>query len=71
MGESIANFNRAPNPWELGTQSVGDLPPQSGINVETEGALGQGVGFTTPDLGRENAQRRTSGADPSPQMPGA
>lgn len=25
-GESIANFNKAPDPWELGVQSVGKLP---------------------------------------------
>ena len=65
-GENIANFNKAPDPWNLGDQSVGSLP--QGISDSYPGDHPQiDVGattFNTPDTGRENANRRTSGANP-------
>jgi len=68
---SIANFNRAPNTWELGDQSVGSLPegisdsyPQAEEPRYTESKT-----FNSPQL-RENNDNKGGGSDPYAGMGG-
>lgn len=68
----ISNFNKAPNPrqaGEIGDYCVGNLPegisdsyPEDHPSVEAPNY----APFNIPDVGKENADRRTSGADPYP-----
>lgn len=66
---SIANFNKAPNPWELGNQSVGTLPegtPDSFPQAEEPRYQNPGkdwqVGLGDSDI--DTNGRATNGADP-------
>lgn len=65
--ESIANFNKAPNPWELGAQSVGQLPEglhdsyrQAEEPRFQEGTLTDDrITWNAPDHTRETVNRAT------------
>lgn len=69
--ESIANFNKAPNPWELGDQSVGNLPEgiQDSYPQAEQPRYDESVTFNVPDL-RENNNNKGGGSDPFPGMAG-
>ena len=74
-GENIGNFNKAPDPWKLGNQSVGTLPegtpdnfPESVTPMDVEGQ--QNWQFPTHSDGNAPT-RHTTGADPFPAKPGA
>lgn len=73
---SIANFDKAPNPWELGDQSVGKLPegtpdsyPQAEEPRYQKGAIDFEVGLGNSDED-SGGTRGTSGADPYAGMGG-
>lgn len=64
--ESIANFDKAPDPWKLGDQSVGSLPqgvPDTFPDAKAPD-LRESKPFNSPDVSRENKNRASSGADP-------
>ena len=69
---NIANFNKDPDSfWHRG---VGQLPEgikDSYPEASAPGVLSESVTFNSPDVSRENANRRTNGSDPTPSMPGA
>jgi hypothetical protein len=72
----ISKFNKIPETWKLGDQSVGSLPEDIPANqnqfAESKSPqYSESITFETPDVSRENANRRTSNADPTPDMPGA
>jgi hypothetical protein len=68
---SIANFNKAPNPWELGDQSVGKLPEgiSNSYPQAEEPRYDESVTFSVPEL-RENNDNKGGGSDPYPGMGG-
>lgn len=69
---SIANFNKAPNPWELGNQSVGNLPegtPDSYPQAEEPYYAEDRVSWNAPDVSRETKDRSGNG-DPYAGMGG-
>lgn len=69
-GENIGNFNKAPDPWKLGNQSVGKLPEGTPNNFSQDHApdLTERVTFQTPDVRRES--NHTTNADPNEGRPG-
>lgn len=68
---SIANFNKAPDPWELGNQSVGKLPEGNGDSYPQaeQPKYDERVSWNAPDVGRENKDRSGNG-DPYAGMGG-
>lgn len=73
---NIEGFNKAPTLYVDGDICVGQLPQEIPANQQmfpdaTGPVLTQETSFNSPDVSRENANRRTSGADPTPSMPGA
>lgn len=64
---SIANFDKAPNPWELGNQSVGTLPEGSRDSYPQaeEPRYNESMTFDVPDVSRETKNHATRGADPN------
>jgi hypothetical protein len=68
---SIANFNKAPNPWELGDQSVGTLPEgiQDSYPQAEQPRYDEAVTFNVPEL-REDNNNRGGGSDPYAGMGG-
>lgn len=69
-GESIANFNKAPDPWKLGNQSVGNLPggTPDGWPDSYGPPATPSVGATETNWSQgatnDNQKRGTSGANP-------
>lgn len=68
---SIANWDKAPNPWELGDQSVGNLPEGTpdGFPKAEEPRYDERVSWSAPDVGRETKDRSGNG-DPYAGMGG-
>ena len=63
--ENIGAFNKAPDPWKLGAQTVGQLPEGIRDSYQTEAPdVSDSGGFNHPDANRETKDRSTSGADP-------
>ena len=75
-GDSIANFNKAPEPWGLGDHCVGKLPegiPNTFPQAAYEFNPGQErMDWEHPAHNDGNAPiHHTNGSDPFPGMPGA
>src|SRR3990172_13024277 len=70
--ESIANFNKAPNPWELGSQSVGRLPEgsQDSYPQAEEPKYSGSPGTDWQNVDAQGPNRASSGADPFAGMGG-
>jgi hypothetical protein len=75
-GEDISAFNNVPDVAARGDFVVGNIPNlpthEKGFPDGFDTNIGEPrVTFNAPDVGRENVNRRTSGANPIPGMPGA
>ena len=69
--QNIANFNKDPDSFKH--DGLGTLPQGTPDSFpEDHGSVGQGVDWQHPEHNNGNTPaRRTSNADPTPEMPGA
>ena len=73
-GESIANFDKAPEPWKSGDQSVGSLPqgtPDTFPDAQAPN-LSESVPFNAPNTGPgwDSTSRASVNTDPFAGMGG-